>query len=135
MAYYRDEETRKVFQTTHPDHMKLKKGIIVEITEEEYDRAISAYSLGSGLKKVFATVKIEDYEAFRKRCRDERVTMDQAFALLVSQYAHGAVLTKVSKKALERFDYRKEHSVTIHGTLSGRIDEEAHKEKSHVSED
>ena len=101
--YLKDEKTGKVFKAaTQPEGAR-------EISAEVYDAEISRQEMftpiASSIKPIYAKVPIAVFEAFNKRCRAEGVSIGDAFALIVTQYAHGAMLTKVSKKATESFRY------------------------------
>ena len=49
-------------------------------------------------RKIFAEVTQHDFNSFRDRCKAEGITIGEALAELVHQYAHGAVLIPGTKK-------------------------------------
>lgn len=101
--YLRDNKTGKVFKS------KVQPAGAREISKEVYDADIKHQEeyapIASTIKPIYAKVPTTVFEAFNKRCRAEGVSIGDAFALIVTQYAHGAMLTKVSKKATEAFRY------------------------------
>ena len=97
--YYRNKKTGAVFQSSKdkPDCEK--------ISQAEYDRASESCAIGATIKPIFAKVPVSVFDSFYKRCKAEGVSIGDALAMLVTQYAHGAVLTQVSKKAVQSFRY------------------------------
>lgn len=112
MSYFKDVKTNKVF-IKRPDAAlmdRVKTGEVIELTEAQYEAYGDRAPVSDHFRKVYASVSSEDFTLFRRRCEAEKVPLDSALAMLVSQYAHGAVLTQVSKKAVERFRYDREVS-------------------------
>jgi hypothetical protein len=114
-VFYQDTKTNKVFKRSNPTEElreKVKSGALRTISEEEFDSfdetQTGAATIGQLAKRIYATVSHRDFSNFESRCKAEGVPMDKAFALLVSQYGSGAVLTHVSKKAAARFNYLEE---------------------------
>lgn len=109
--FYKDMKTKRVFiknKLTPEDVARLHNDEIRDITEEEYDRESGKAPISSSVCKIFATVNRRDFENFKDRCKTEGVNMDEALALLVSQYGSGAQLHNVSHKALKGFSYIQE---------------------------
>lgn len=61
-------------------------------------------------RRVFADVSQRDFDSFRYRCSAEGITIGEALAELVHQYAHGAFLVSGTKKTHHGngIDYLKE---------------------------
>jgi hypothetical protein len=111
-VFYQDTKTSKVFKRSRPSDeltAKIKSGDLRLISEDEFealdDAQTGSATVGQLTKRIFATVSLRDFTNFEGRCIAEGVPLDKAFAMLVSQYGAGAVLTKVSKKAATRFNY------------------------------
>jgi len=59
----------------------------------------TTFHIGQAVKRIYATVPMDVFYSFRDRCNAEKVSLDAAFSELVTQYAHGAVLTFVKHRA------------------------------------
>ncbi|MEN6487667.1 MAG: hypothetical protein ABFD66_02095 [Smithella sp.] len=78
------------------------------------DEIKAPISVINSRRKVFADVSQHDFDSFRDRCKAEGITIGEALAELVHQYAHGAVLIPGTKKPHHDagVDYLKEREVT-----------------------
>ncbi len=74
------------------------------------DQITAPISAINSRRKIHADVSQRDFDSFRARCTAEGISMADALAELIHQYAHGAVLIPGTKKNHHEMgvDYLKE---------------------------